>query len=242
MGGYGNEHTVKLSFVIPADVQRAKSVKGKLWLGLVNSSSATTGSLFVIQRLHRKYYGTHVIGVHRLESASLGSWIGIALSPTRWSASEPAVVLEVISEPAQRTVDLSAGAVLEVNMVTREDTHHLRTRRGIECTSNNPTGCCLQPFSVHRDDLNWSWLIAPTNIQLNYCRGSCDSGTSPIFNHSSIFYAHTMRQINSSLRMRLLPCCTPKRLGDVQMLIKSGDDTIYRRTIPNLMVRECGCA
>ncbi|XP_054764848.2 growth/differentiation factor 8-like isoform X2 [Lytechinus pictus] len=244
IGGYGNEHKVKLSFVIPADVQRANSVRGKLWLGITNSSSATTGSLFVIQRLYRKYFGTNVVGVHRMESTpSPGSWISIDLSSSRWSARESSVVMEVIPDPAQPTVDLAAGAVLEVSVVTREDAHRRRTRRGIECQSNNPTACCLQPFSVSRDDLNWNWLIAPANIRLNYCRGSCDSGTSPIFNHSSIFYAHTMRESNSSIRMRLMPCCTPKRLGEVQMLINSGDDsTFYRKTIPNLIVRECGCA
>ncbi|XP_072173368.1 growth/differentiation factor 8-like [Diadema setosum] len=236
--GIGNDLAVKMRFFLSESVQVAEVVDGKLWIHVLNSTSAIRRSVVVTQRLAQ----TNIVASQRVNDT--GGWIGIDLSPS-WSSSEPSVVFEVTADPAhEATINMTARPILEVRVLTRvrRDEVRRRARRGATCKSNNPSTCCLQAFTVTKTELGWDWLIHPTEMVVNYCRGSCDSGIYHMYNHSDIMYTRGMLETDPSLRALLMPCCTSKRLASVQLIYYQDGSAMTTKNIPNLKVLECGCA
>lgn len=114
-------------------------------------------------------------------------------------------------------------------------------RRAVKCDKNT-RHCCKEEFYITFRELEWEdWILVPKGYNANYCRGSCDSIYQiPDSFHSMYSYLlEEMRRVrNSDL---ITYCCAPTRFSPIALIYVDEQDSIIKRTVPRMVVEECGC-
>lgn len=135
------------------------------------------------------------------------------------------------------------------------DMRKLRPRRSPIPVSSNDNRCLRRDLTIDFGDFGWDWIIAPKKYDANYCRGECNAAYkqqvsdfvfnfywSEILNNSNRFdsqypHTHVMQMSNSAS-----PCCSPSKMGKIQLLYFDTDSQIVLSSIPNMRVEECFCS
>ncbi|XP_033098499.1 growth/differentiation factor 8-like [Anneissia japonica] len=116
-----------------------------------------------------------------------------------------------------------------------------RTTRSIYCKPGIKQ-CCRQDFYISFAEIEWDdWIIQPVGYDANFCKGSCTQGTSPLSHHTSIIYSVAMKEKDKEIRDLLTPCCVPSSFLPLEIVYHTDDDSIYRRSIPNMTAQSCRC-
>lgn len=118
--------------------------------------------------------------------------------------------------------------IIEIDYSTKYSRVRRKTRK---CRGNK---CCLRQISVTTKDLNWhNWFIAPQNLNIYYCSGSCK-------NQPKSFYGQLVELANPGKSSS--PCCMPTRLKDFNIMHLTDNHTAYVKRLENMMVTDCECA
>ena len=83
-------------------------------------------------------------------------------------------------------------------------------------------------------DLGWGhWIIHPSKMRLNFCKGDCGLGVvAPEY-----LYNDVMQKSNKNYR----PCCTPRRTNPVEIYYRESEGSFKTKRLDNMTVEECGC-
>ena len=84
-------------------------------------------------------------------------------------------------------------------------------------------------------DLGWSdWIHYPYKYRANFCKGDCGLGILiPESNYET--------WMQKSIQEVYKPCCTPRRMSDLNIMYRDSDGTIQQRVFRDMTVEECGC-
>lgn len=148
-----------------------------------------------------------------------------------------------LREKARYAVDGFAAS--EERQTTRErrsrgnnvasDRHQYTAHR-----STNSEFCSLQRLTISFRALNWSFIIAPTQFEANWCSGTCPQTLTESFNPTvhailqSLFHWHVDTNIAQ-------PCCVPDKLGSLNVLFYDQKDVITYKSFHGMRATSCGC-
>eukprot|EP00794_Sanderia_malayensis_P008048 gene8048-8911_t len=100
--------------------------------------------------------------------------------------------------------------------------------------------CCRQSLYVSFKEIGWhDWIIEPAGFDVNFCEGRCTG--------SSVMGAKTHGFVKKELMSRkmkkelLSVCCVPTKFGMLTLLHFDADGFVFKRTLKNMVVKECGC-
>ncbi|XP_014468682.1 PREDICTED: inhibin beta A chain [Dinoponera quadriceps] len=105
--------------------------------------------------------------------------------------------------------------------------------------------CCRDELYINFEDIGWNdWILYPSGYHAYFCRGSCSSAASLTVNSSS--HSNVIRKLlgnkgNVQRKSEIVPCCSPTQLAPIQLLYIDTNNTITRKTLPNMVVEACGC-
>ena len=92
--------------------------------------------------------------------------------------------------------------------------------------------CCMSNLRVNfAEDFGWNFIISPVYFNPNYCAGDCKLGKIMPENE----YAHVL-QLSG-----IAPCCTPQKMGTLELLYMDEKENVVQGTLPKMMVERCGC-
>lgn len=115
-----------------------------------------------------------------------------------------------------------------------------RVRRALDCSGSQNGRCCKQRFYVSFKALGWDdWIIFPHGYFANYCRGSCAHRTAEMLPTKYSEFMNEYRRIGKIAEMQ--PCCAPLKFSSMDLIYRDGQRNIIRRTLPQMIVDECGC-
>ena len=117
-----------------------------------------------------------------------------------------------------------------------QDDWNLRPRRTLRGTCQNGGNdgqCCMDTLKVDFfKDFEWDFVIFPKSFTPNFCVGECQLGKIlPESNH-----AHVL------LQSGLSPCCNAQKMDTLELLYMDPDNNVVQGTLPNMIVKRCGCA
>ena len=124
---------------------------------------------------------------------------------------------------------------------TSERKHkHIRKRRSfsVDCIPGYDK-CCRQSLYVTFKEIGWhDWIIEPAGFEVNVCKGRC-SGTAIYFakRHGFVKKELMRKKKNTFLSV----CCVPTKFGMLTLLHFDEDGFIFKTTLENMVVKECGC-
>ena len=83
-------------------------------------------------------------------------------------------------------------------------------------------------------DLGWgNWIISPSKLRANFCKGDCDLGVvAPEY-----VYNDMMQKSNKNYK----PCCTPRKMSGLYIMYRESERSIKKKFLDNMTVEECGC-
>ncbi|PAA46187.1 hypothetical protein BOX15_Mlig031504g1, partial [Macrostomum lignano] len=107
--------------------------------------------------------------------------------------------------------------------------------------------CCMMDFTY--DLIHQSAVLAPRQLQINYCTGECH-GQSEVNNaHSSLLqiFSHSQTsQLSHATREEISLCCVANTYRDFQVLTvvrkPGGGSNVQLKTIKDLSAETCTCA
>ncbi|XP_020294649.1 inhibin beta B chain [Pseudomyrmex gracilis] len=103
--------------------------------------------------------------------------------------------------------------------------------------------CCRDELYIDFRDIGWNdWILFPTGYHAYFCRGSCITAASLTVSGSQ--YNNIILKLltkDGALKNKITPCCSPTQLAPLQMLYIDNNNTITRKTLPNMVVEACGC-
>ncbi len=100
--------------------------------------------------------------------------------------------------------------------------------------------CCRQSLYVSFKEIGWhDWIIEPAGFDVNFCEGRC-TGSSVLAAKSHGF---VKKELMSRLKKNnvLSVCCVPTKFGVLTLLHFDEDGFIFKTTLKNMVVQECGC-
>lgn len=109
--------------------------------------------------------------------------------------------------------------------------------------SDNEDSCCLANLTVNFADIGYNeFILNPSYIRVNYCKGDCDltQGFEDGLNNVSIRQSLIRHSTNVTLNKLIAPCCVPIRY-DAHNIQYTIDGEIYKGTIREMSIAECGC-
>lgn len=138
------------------------------------------------------------------------------------------------------------NAQLVLKVITGEKTNsRRRTRRELDrgisseyCLANpDEINCCLRELTINfREDLGWSWIIAPRTIKTNYCQGLCPAiWPSATMSRS---FLNRLRLTNPTSAPE--PCCVAKKVKPLTILIAI-KGKLYLNRLQDVIVDSCDC-
>ncbi|XP_046425583.1 inhibin beta A chain-like [Neodiprion fabricii] len=120
-----------------------------------------------------------------------------------------------------------------------------RPKRNSNC-SPEMKECCRDELYISFDEIGWSdWILHPPGYHAYFCRGSCSSVASLTVNgspHSNVIRKYLTKHGNGLRRENeIAPCCSPTQLSPIQLFFVDSNNTLARKTLPNMVVEACGC-
>lgn len=118
---------------------------------------------------------------------------------------------------------------------------HTRKPHQTKCEEHNGQKCCRSEMKVvFRDLKSLDFIIQPKSFDAGYCRGKCPFNYNVASNHAYL-QGMIWRQDRKKVPR---PCCTPKKLEDLQVLhIDEQDPTKLKvSTWTEMRVLECACS
>ena len=83
-------------------------------------------------------------------------------------------------------------------------------------------------------DLGWGhWVISPSKMRINSCKGACDLGVVA----PEHLYNDIMQKSNKNFR----PCCTPRKMSPVNIYYRESEGSFKIKSLENMTVEQCGC-
>lgn len=117
-------------------------------------------------------------------------------------------------------------------------------RNAVDCTSENST-CCRVKYFVYFKDIGWdSWIIEPTGIEANFCRGRCSNDVSlPENNHGQILMALCDKKPQKAREMGKTDClsCSPRKYDSIPIIYTGSNNDTFIHTMKDMIVARCGC-
>ena len=117
-----------------------------------------------------------------------------------------------------------------------------RSRRQVTkefCFANFTTNCCVRNLTINFvEDLNWTWVLAPTEYDPNYCSGGC-----PYLWPSATLHAETLQTVKFlNPAASAEPCCVPALLLPLT-IIREDEDTggLIFEPLSEMIVDSCHC-
>ena len=124
---------------------------------------------------------------------------------------------------------------------TSERRHkHVRKRRSfsVDCIPGYDK-CCRQSLYVTFKEIGWhDWIIEPTGFEVNACKGRCSGGGIYVAKGHGFVKKELMRKKKNNF---LSVCCVPTKFGRLTLLHFDEDGLIFKTTLKNMVVKECGC-
>ena len=123
----------------------------------------------------------------------------------------------------------SSQSIIEKPRKKRSSTHMYNF-----CPNTTQT-CCLRRLKVNfTRDLNWTFIIAPQSMYINYCEGLCLLGTGAIPPQIEVVNGiHS----NSSFN----PCCSGAEYETKTLLVVRDIDNYSLVQFPKMTVKSCRC-
>ena len=120
---------------------------------------------------------------------------------------------------------------------TDEKQHFNRKKRGVElagCSPTPPKTCCLHNLMIDFLDIDINYIIFPVQLNFTYCTGSCETQG---------FFDNRERQasIKKSRLIGRTPCCVPKTMSSVSLLVMATDQSVTYVRLPNMVATSCHC-
>uniref|UniRef100_A0A1B6DX80 TGF-beta family profile domain-containing protein n=1 Tax=Clastoptera arizonana TaxID=38151 RepID=A0A1B6DX80_9HEMI len=120
-----------------------------------------------------------------------------------------------------------------------------RLKRNMSCAPGI-TECCREELYISFADIGWDdWILQPNGYNAYFCRGSCTGPGSLVTSgshYNSVIRKLLYEKKNQGQNLeKLVPCCTASRLSAVQLLYMDSNNTVTKKTLPNMVVDSCGC-
>lgn len=121
---------------------------------------------------------------------------------------------------------------IEIQALDRKK-HRTKRQLSIDCQDHDiEKRCCRFPLRVDFRQFGWDWVLAPDAYEAYYCSGDCPIAFLPKHTHA---YVH-------SLATQIKKCCSPRKLAPMSLLYYTDNHQIFHTTIPNMVVKKCGCS
>lgn len=117
---------------------------------------------------------------------------------------------------------------------------HIRKRRSfsVDCIPGYDK-CCRQSLYVSFKEIGWDdWIIEPSGFEVNVCQGRC-TGTSIFFAKGHGFVKKELMRARKSAFLSV--CCVPTKFDLLTLLHFDEDGFIFKTSLENMVVQECGC-
>ena len=117
---------------------------------------------------------------------------------------------------------------------------HARKRRSVsvDCIPGYDK-CCRKSLYVSFREIGWhDWIIEPSGIEVNVCKGRCSGGAIDVAKSHGFVKKELMRSKKGSL---FSICCVPTKFDKLTLLHFDEDGFIFKTTLENMIVKECGC-
>lgn len=103
--------------------------------------------------------------------------------------------------------------------------------------------CRRYPLYVDFEELGWSgWILSPQGYNAYHCRGSC---TFPLSKHQEPNSHATVQSVMHVLGLGGqhvdLPCCTPNKLYDINLLYFDQNDYVVLQRYKDMVAGSCAC-
>ena len=119
----------------------------------------------------------------------------------------------------------------------KEKRHRSRRSDTLTCSANSTEyRCCRFPLEIRLAQFGWDWVIAPTQVKVDYCAGDCTMTLQNETPHSWI-----SSQSRTSNNERITSCCSPTKLSSLPFLYFNGNGDIILQILTNVRVDKCGC-
>ncbi|KAF7262012.1 hypothetical protein EG68_00752 [Paragonimus skrjabini miyazakii] len=134
--------------------------------------------------------------------------------------------------------------------------HGLRRQRRLAGTSEDaltnvcqPNGhqftCCTQHLPIKFSEIGWEkWIVFPTHVDINYCRGSCQATGSRSTHYEVLDLLHqkNISRLGGTKRQSIQSCCFPTRRNSLSILYVDAEQEVRMHVLHNLIVLGCGCS
>lgn len=159
-----------------------------------------------------------------------------------WIRCPEALKSGVMFTPNIQFIADNTTAQLVLTSFSEEDSDQvekraIRFRPGF-CEENpNAFQCCLRPLEINfQRDFNWTWVIEPRSISINYCKGSCPHNWNFYNRHSDLI---TLLRLNNPAAAPE-PCCVANRFERKVVLVHiEGEDVLHN--LDDVAVKSCVC-
>jgi len=113
------------------------------------------------------------------------------------------------------------------------------------------THCTRRSIKINFDDIGWTHILAPKEIEYYYCVGVCDPITvgPKVFTTSAAFVLYKLGLSPNTVIDA--SCCSPSHLTGIELLVQTQPDdwetmenpmdNLEVITIPDILVTSCGC-
>ncbi|KAH9496873.1 hypothetical protein Btru_010052 [Bulinus truncatus] len=119
---------------------------------------------------------------------------------------------------------------------SRSNSRHKRSE-SLVCSENaTETRCCRYPLYVSFAEFGWSWIIAPTHVQADYCSGECRMTMQ-----DNTPYSWVNQQVPRSGGGSGGSCCSPTKMLALPLLYFDEQGNILYQILQNMKVKQCGC-
>ena len=124
--------------------------------------------------------------------------------------------------------------------VSEKKQAHSRKRRSfsVECFRGYDN-CCRQSLYVSFKEIGWhDWIIEPAGFEVNFCKGACSGGVIDAAKSHSFVKKELMKLKKNRF---LSVCCVPIKFGNLPLLHFDKEGFIFKTTLSDMVVKECGC-
>ncbi len=164
---------------------------------------------------------------------------GFSLPPKIQFASDNATTQLVIRTILKELKSDNSRSIYDDVNTTEVDALY---KRNAESTYNaGVIDCALQPLSINfREDFNWTWILHPEVLTLNYCNGLCGRVNSE--NTHSEFLSRRASILSNPVGASE-PCCIPNSFesATLQLAPLYGTDGTKLEKLDQITITSCIC-
>lgn len=126
------------------------------------------------------------------------------------------------------------------NKSQRDAVHH--SRNDCLLPQVETQNCCRANYWIDVEKLGWSdWILSPKGFYFHHCVGNCNGGFNHINNNSLLEYSDVLNAYMKRIKFNIRPCCVPKTLSHLPIVITTDGQTINRTYVPHFVVENCSC-